>query len=94
MKTHNWSVHVAGRTSGPAHAAPRQPSAGTVRAWAVRGILALALVPAGFGAVAAATSSGHGSAGHARAPQPAGSHAHGAGASTASLGPSKMPWMY
>jgi hypothetical protein len=93
MKTHSWSVHMAGRTSGPAHAAPRQPSAGTARAWAARGILVLALVPAAAGAVVA-MSSGHGSAGQARAPQPAGNHAHGAGASAASLGPSKMPWMY
>ena len=58
MKTHKWLRHVGIRTGGSVLSAPGKPSTGTVRAWAARGIVILALALASLGAVAAA-SSGH-----------------------------------
>lgn len=93
MKTHNWLIHVAMRTSGSARGAHRKSSTGPARAWTPRGILVLALVLGAPGAVAA-TSLGHGSAGQAKAHQPAENVALTAGAGPVRPGLIKMPWMY
>jgi hypothetical protein len=96
MKTHRWLRHVIMRTSGSVGSAPREPSTGTVRAWATRGILVLALVMGSLGAAASALP-GHGSADHvqASAHQPAASLALSADAVSISSGhPSRLPWMY
>jgi hypothetical protein len=92
MKAHGWLRHVITRVSGSVHSAPREPSTGTVRAWARCGILVLALVLGGLGAAA----SGHGSAGHiqASAHQPADSLALSADAGSISSGLTRLPWMY
>jgi len=93
MKTHRWLRRVIMRTSGWVGSAPREPATGTVRAWATRGILVLALVSGGLGAAA----SGHGSAGHvqASAHQPADNLALSARADSISFGhTSRLPWMY
>jgi hypothetical protein len=60
MKTHKWLRHVGIRTRLSVRSAPGNSSTGTVRAWAVRGIVILALALGSLGAVAAASSS-HGS---------------------------------
>jgi hypothetical protein len=93
MKTHGWIRHVIMRASGSVGSAPREASTGTVRAWASRAILVLALVLGSLGAAA----SGHGSTGHvqARAHQSADSLALSAGADSISSGrTSNLPWMY
>jgi uracil DNA glycosylase len=93
MKTHRWLRHVILRINGSVGSAPREPSTGTVRAWARRGILVLALVLGGLGTAA----SGHASAGHvqASAHQPAANLALSAGAGSISSGhTSRLPWMY
>ena len=85
MKTHRWLRHVIVRTSGSVGSAPRESSAGTVRAWVTSGILVLALVLGSLG-IAASASPGHGSTGHiqASAQQLADSSGHAG----------KLPWMY
>lgn len=60
MNSHRSFLHVTMRTSGSAGGAHRIPSTGAVRAWAMRGIVVLALVLGGLGAAASA-SPGHGS---------------------------------
>ena len=92
MKAHKSLWHVIMRTSGWAGSAPREPSTGTVRAWARRGILVLALVLGGL----AAAASGHGSAGNVKASahQPAHNLALSADASSISSGHTRLPWMY
>jgi hypothetical protein len=96
MKTHRWLWHVIMRTGGSVGSALREPSTGTVRAWAARGIVVLALVLGGLGAAASA-SPGHGSAGHfqASAHQPADSPALSAAADSKGSGHIKrLPWMF
>lgn len=93
MKTHRlW--HVITRTSGSAGSGPGEPLTGRVRAWATRGILALALVMGSLGAAALA-SPGHGNTGHvqASAHQAADSLALSAGAASISH-IQRLPWMY
>ena len=92
MSTHRRLGHAGQRTSGTAGGAHRAHSTRTVRAWAARGILALALGLGGLGAATAA-SPGHGSAGHApaRAHQQAGTHALPAPTGPITI---RMPWMY
>jgi uracil DNA glycosylase len=92
MKAHRSLRHVIMRTSGSVGSAPRELSTRTVRAWARRGILVLALVLGCLGAAA----SGHGSAGHvqASAHQPADNLALSADASSISSGHTRLPWMY
>jgi len=101
MKAHGWLRYAIKRTSGSADSVPEASSAGTVRAWAASGILALAIVPGGIG-VAAGTSPGHASTSHgharhvhARAHQRTGSHARPAG--TAAMKPGstlRRPWIF
>jgi hypothetical protein len=63
MKTHTWLAPAARRRGkNPKH---------TTRAWATRGILAMALAFGSLGAVGAALSA-HGSAGHASTHQTSG----------------------
>lgn len=86
--------HVIMRTSGSVGSAPREPFSGTVRAWATRGILVLALVLGGL--AAASVWPGHGSS-HAQvsAHQPAASLALSAAADSISSGHAiSLPWMY
>lgn len=93
MKTRKWLRHVIMQISGSVGSAPREPSTGTVRAWARCGLLVLALVLGGLGAAA----SGHDSAGHvqASAHQPADNLALSAGAGSISAGiTNRLPWMY
>jgi hypothetical protein len=96
MKTHRSLWHVLMRTDGAVGSHRREPSKGTVRARAQRGILVLALGLGGLGA-AALTLPGHASAGHVHASthQPAGrpvvSTATG---STTSVKAVPRPWMY
>ena len=60
MKNRGWLPHRAGGMPGGAH---RKSPTRSIRAWAARGALALAVAAGGAGAVVAATA-GHGSAGH------------------------------
>jgi hypothetical protein len=66
MNSQRSFSHVITRTSRSAGGAHRAPSPGTVRVWAKRGILVVALVLGSLGAVASA-SPGHVSTGHVRA---------------------------
>ncbi len=97
MKAHGWLRHVSTRTSGSVgrHRAPSEPQAGTVRAWATRGAIALAL---GLGSLGVAASvAGHDSTGHHHGSthQPARSPAHSANAGpTGPLQPNRLPWMF
>jgi hypothetical protein len=95
MKTHRSLWHVTLRTGGSVGSVRREPSRGTVRARATRGILVLALMLGSLGAAALALP-GHGSAGHAAsAHQPADSLALSAGAdSMSSYNTYRRPWMY
>jgi hypothetical protein len=93
MRTYRSLWHVILRTGRSAGNARREPSAGTVRARATRGILVPALVLGSLGATAAA-SPGDGSTSHvyASAYQPA---ALSAGAdSMSSCTTVTSPWMY
>ena len=63
MKSHKWLSHAITRVSRPVRNTPGKPSTGRARVWATRGILVMALVLGGVGAVVAALSS-HGSVGH------------------------------
>lgn len=101
MKAHGWLRYAIKRTSGSAASVPEASSAGTVRAWAASGILALALVPGGMG-VAAAASPGHASTSHiharhlhASARQRTGSDATSASAAAMNNGSAvRRPWIY
>jgi hypothetical protein len=96
MKTHKWLSHVLMRTSGSVGGAHRVPSNGTVRVWATRGILVLALALGSLGAAMSAAQ-GHGRTGRAQASahQSASSHAFSAGTGSISPGQaSRLPWMY
>jgi hypothetical protein len=78
---------------GGAH---RKSPSRSIRAWAARGALALAVAVGGAGAVVAATA-GHGTAGHI---QTATHHRTGSVAISVNKSPngtvtsSKIPWMY
>jgi hypothetical protein len=94
MKTHRRLWHVTTRTGGSVGSGPGEPLTGTVRAWAARGILVLALVAGSLGAAVSALP-GHGSTGHVRASahQPADSLALSAdGASVSHI--KRLPWMF
>jgi len=101
MKAHGWLRYAIKRTSGSAASVPEASSAGTIRAWAASGVLALALVPGGIG-VAAAASPGHASTSHvharhvhASARQRTGSHAVPASAAALNTGSAaRRPWIY
>jgi len=101
MKAHGWLRYAIKRTSGSADSVPEASSAGTFRAWAASGILALALVPGGI-SVAAAASPGHTSTSHvharhvhARAHRRAGSHALPASTAATNSGiTAKRPWIF
>jgi hypothetical protein len=93
MKTHEWLRHVIMQIGGSVGSAPREPSTGTVRAWARCGLFVLALVLGGL----CAAASGHDSAGHvqASAHQPADNLARSADAGSMSSGlTNRLPWMY
>ena len=101
MQTYGSLWHAIMRTGGPAGSARREPSTGTVRARAARGILVLALGLGSLGlgslAAAAPASAGTGSASGVRASagQPADSLTLSAGAgSMSSCNIGSMPWMY
>jgi hypothetical protein len=69
MNSHRFLSRVIQRTSGSAGSSSRAPSARTVRTWATRGIVALALVLGGLGA-AMSVSPGHASHAHVHASAP------------------------
>ena len=93
MKNRGWLPHRAGGMPGGAH---RKSPTRSIRAWAARGALALAVAAGGAGAVAAAAA-GHGSAGHIQS----GAH-HRTGSEAVSVNrpgngltvSAKLPWMW
>jgi hypothetical protein len=92
MKAHGWLRHVIMRTSGTVGGAHRAPSTGTVRTWATRGILALALVSGSLG-VAVAASPAHGSTSHVQVS----AHnrpGHGSTSHVQASAHNRLPWMY
>ncbi len=86
MKTHNWLPHVSTRAAG-SHRAPRPPFTWTVRGWATRGTLVLALAAGAAGAAATALPGHHAGA---SAHQPAAGAARPVTAGHAL----RLPWMY
>ncbi len=95
MKTQRSLWHVIMRTCG-LRSARREPSTGTVRVRATRGILVLALALGGLGAAVVALP-GHGGTGRvpASSHHPADSPAASTGAnSTTAFYMAPRPWMY
>jgi hypothetical protein len=83
MKAQRCLWRVAIRPSG-AHG---RPATETARAWAVRGVLVMALALGSVGAAIAALT-GHGHASHPGAHQPGGHN------SVSNVRSVSMPWMY
>jgi len=94
MKAHRLLLHVIERTNRVVRGAPGKPRTGRARAWAERGIPALALTLGSLGAVAAAPS-GHGNLDHASAhPQKTNPPSTASAYSTGTSHIIDGPWMY